>query len=133
MKQPRPRPLRNKDKKTENVIRICDTTSTVREAAMNIKPGVTSNASQINLNQTAEPRDVARAGASETSSASPSPVGDSIKLSNSSDLVQQALNAQSDTRAARVNQLKQLYENNQYYVDASAVSRSLISAHLSGD
>jgi flagellar biosynthesis anti-sigma factor FlgM len=100
---------------------------------MNIKPGVTSNASQINLNQTAEPRDVARAGSSETSSAGPSPVGDSIKLSNTSDLVQQALNAQSDTRAARVDQLKQLYASNQYNVDAGAVSRALIGAHLTGD
>ena len=99
---------------------------------MNIKPGDNSNPSQINLTQTSEPRDVSRTGASQPASVGGAQNTDSIALSNTSDLVQLALSAGVDARSARVQQLKELYENNQYYAEPLAVSRSLIDAHVSG-
>jgi len=101
---------------------------------MSIKTGDTTNASQINLNPTPEPRDVSRGGGSSVTSSSGAPqAADSIALSNTNALVQQALSAGTDERTARVQELKQLYDNNQYYADPVTVSRSLISAHISGD
>jgi len=98
---------------------------------MNIKTGAATNASQIDLNQTPEPREASRAGALGSQSAPPAT--DSIALSNTNELVQQALTAGTEVRAARVQELKQLYENNQYYSDPVAVSQSLITAHIAGE
>lgn len=100
---------------------------------MNVKPGDTSNASQINLNSTPEPRDVSRSSLAESNPSTDSPAADSIALSNTSNLVQLALNSGTEARAARVQELKQLYQSNQYYADPVSVSRSLISAHIAGD
>jgi flagellar biosynthesis anti-sigma factor FlgM len=57
---------------------------------------------------------------------------DSISLSNSPDLVQQALASSSPARMARVQELKALVQNNQYQPDAQEVSSALIDAHLAG-
>jgi flagellar biosynthesis anti-sigma factor FlgM len=59
--------------------------------------------------------------------------GDSVSLSNSPNLVQQALSSSSSARAARVQELKALVQSNQYEPDAQAVSQALISAHIAGD
>ena len=103
------------------------------EEAMNIKTSDATNASQINLNPTPEPRDVSRTSVPESSSQAGSPAPDSIALSNTSGLVQQALSSVSDARTARVNELQQLFQSNQYHADSLAVSRALISAHLAGE
>lgn len=100
---------------------------------MNIKTTDAAAASQVNLSQTLEPRDVSRAGVSESSSPGSAPAVDSIALSNTSDLVQLALQSGTDARAARVQELRQQIQNNQYQVDPLTVSRSLISAHLAGE
>jgi|HubBroStandDraft_1064217.scaffolds.fasta_scaffold109864_2 hypothetical protein len=101
---------------------------------MSIKTGDTTNAPQINLNPAPEPRDATRTGGSPVTSSAGSPqAADSIALSNTNALVQQALSAGTDERTARVQELKQLYDNNQYYADPLTVSRSLISAHIAGE
>jgi anti-sigma28 factor (negative regulator of flagellin synthesis) len=60
------------------------------------------------------------------------PGDDSISLSNTPNLVQQALNSSSSERSARVQELKALVQNNQYQPDAQEVSSALIDAHLTG-
>jgi flagellar biosynthesis anti-sigma factor FlgM len=71
------------------------------------------------------------AGASNLSTDS-TPGDDSVSLSSSPNLVQQALNSSSSARSARIQELKALVENNQYQPDAQEVSRALIGAHLTG-
>ena len=58
---------------------------------------------------------------------------DSISLTNSPNLVQQALASSSSARLARIAELKALVQNNQYLPDAMEVSRALVNAHLSGE
>ena len=91
------------------------------------------NLSQSNLNATnlSQTQESSRTAASSSASDS-SPSGDSISLSNSPDLVQQALAASSSVRQARIQELKALVANNQYNPDAEQVSRALINAHLTG-
>ncbi len=62
-----------------------------------------------------------------------STTADSITLTSTRDLVQQALNSGSEARLARILELKQQIESNQYQVDPLAVSRALIDAHLADD
>ncbi len=100
---------------------------------MRIKTGDMTDASQINLDQTRNTREVSDSSASGVTAANKSQGSDSIALSGISDLVSQAQSAGSDARAARVQQLKQLIESNQYPIDPVAVSRALISAHVAGD
>jgi anti-sigma28 factor (negative regulator of flagellin synthesis) len=91
-------------------------------------------ASRLNLDQTtasARTTDVAGSHASGASGATSG--ADSISLTSSSSLVQQALSAGSDARAARVQQLKALVQSNQYNPSAQEVSSALISAHIAGD
>jgi len=59
--------------------------------------------------------------------------GDSIVLSGAAGLVQQALSAGSDARAARVEQLKQQIQSGQYTVDAAAVGSAIVNAGITGD
>jgi flagellar biosynthesis anti-sigma factor FlgM len=92
-----------------------------------------SGASRLNLDQTSGSSRAAEAAASQSSAGNTSPGGDSISLSSSPNLVQQALNAGTSARAARVQQLKALVQSNQYQPDAQEVSRALISAHIAGD
>jgi flagellar biosynthesis anti-sigma factor FlgM len=90
--------------------------------------------SRLNLDQTQQSARTASAGASNsTSAADNSPGDDSISLSNSPNLVQQALASSSSARTARVQELKALVQSNQYQPDAQAVSVALINAHLTGD
>jgi flagellar biosynthesis anti-sigma factor FlgM len=92
--------------------------------------------SRLNLDQTQQSSRTASAGASKSTSTSAtgnSPGDDSISLSNSPNLVQQALASSSSARSARVQELKALVQSNQYQPDAQAVSVALINAHLTGD
>lgn len=95
--------------------------------------GDMTDASQINLDQTRSNREVVDTTASTPNSTVSSPSSDSITLSGISDLVQQALSAGTDARSARVQQLKQLIDSNQYSIDPVAVSNAIISAHLAGE
>jgi flagellar biosynthesis anti-sigma factor FlgM len=90
--------------------------------------------SRLNLDQTQQSARTAGAGAPKSTSATGnSPGDDSISLSNSPNLVQQALSSSSSARSARVQELKALVQSNQYQPDAQAVSVALINAHLTGD
>jgi flagellar biosynthesis anti-sigma factor FlgM len=96
----------------------------------NETPDVRPSLDQTSLNKTAA---TSRAGASNSASASSAPGDDSISLSNSPNLVQQALASSSSGRAARIQELRALVQNNQYQPDAQEVSQALINAHLTGD
>lgn len=88
------------------------------------------NLDQANLNKT---QGSARAAeASNVATTSGAPGDDSISLSNSPNLVQQALASSSSERSARIQDLKALVQNNQYQPDAQEVSSALINAHLTG-
>ena len=100
---------------------------------MRIYSGGDMDASQINLDQTRSSREVLDNTASNTNSTPSSSSSDSISLSGLGGIVQQALNAGADARAARVQQLKQLIESNQYPIDPVAVSNAIVGAHLAGE
>ena len=88
------------------------------------------NLDQANLNKTQGSSRAA--GSSNVAATSGAPGDDSISLSNSPNLVQQALASSSAERSARIQDLKALVQNNQYQPDAQEVSRALINAHLTG-
>ncbi|ERR1700734_3793262 len=91
-------------------------------------------ASRLNLDQTGASSRTTDAAASQTAGASGvTSAADSISLTSSSGLVQQALSAGSDARTARVQQLKALVQSNQYNPSAQEVSSALISAHIAGE
>lgn len=96
----------------------------------------TSGVSQLNLDQTNLNRTQAssRASGAGTNYATTdsTPGDDTISLSSSSNLVQQALNSPSTSRSARIQELKSLIQNNQYNPDAQELSSALINAHLAG-
>ena len=94
-----------------------------------------NNVSRMDLDKTQQSGRPAAPSSSSVSSsgADSTPGDDSISLSNSGNLVQQALASSSSARLARVQELKALVENNQYLPDAAEVSRALISAHLIGE
>jgi flagellar biosynthesis anti-sigma factor FlgM len=98
---------------------------------MIIKNSDSAGVSGMNLGQTSASRQIGNTAPSSSGSVDRTPANDSIALSNTSDLVQQALT--SDTRSARILQLRHLIETNQYNVDAGAVASALIDAHLVGD
>jgi len=75
----------------------------------------------------------ASAGAYQPATTDSTPGDDSISLSNSPNLIQQALDSASSARLARVQELKALVQNNGYQPDAQEVSRALINAHLTGE
>jgi flagellar biosynthesis anti-sigma factor FlgM len=87
------------------------------------------NLDQTSLNKTQGP---SRADASNSATTSSVTGDDTISLSNSPSLVQQALSSTSAARAARVQELKALVASGQYQPDAQEVSRALISAHIAG-
>ena len=76
----------------------------------------------MNLDQTSGSRQITNAASSSSGSVDRTPADDSIALSNTSDLVQQALTSGTDARSARILQLRHLIETNQYQVDAAAVA-----------
>jgi flagellar biosynthesis anti-sigma factor FlgM len=91
-------------------------------------------ASRLNLDQSGAPSRTTDAAASQAAGASGVTSGtDSISLTSSSSLVQQALSAGSDARAARVQQLKALVQSNHYNPSAQEISSALISAHIAGE
>jgi len=100
---------------------------------MMIKNGDTAGVSRPNLDQTSESRKVGNAAPSGSGSVARTPGEDSIALSNTSDLAQQALTSGEAVRSARILQLRHLIETNQYHIDATAVASALIDAHLAGD
>jgi flagellar biosynthesis anti-sigma factor FlgM len=100
---------------------------------MTIKNSDTAGVSQSNLDQTSASRKIGNAASSGSGSVDLTPADDSIALSNTSGLVQQALTSGTDARSARILQLQHLIETNQYHVDAAAVASALIDAHLLGD
>jgi len=95
----------------------------------NDAPGVT----QTNLDQSTAASRTSEAASAQPAGSPTSPVNDSISLSNSPNLVQQALSAGVSARSARVQQLKALIQSNQYQPSAQEVSRALIGAHIAGD
>jgi flagellar biosynthesis anti-sigma factor FlgM len=87
----------------------------------------------MELNPPQGTRAVSGPAGSESASSSSAPSADSIALSSTKDLVQQAMGAGSEARLARVAALRQQVASGQYLVDALAVSRALIGAHLAGE
>jgi anti-sigma28 factor (negative regulator of flagellin synthesis) len=92
----------------------------------------TSDVSRLNLEKTPGSTPNAGAGASKFSTTDSTPGSDSVSLSNSPNLVQQALNASSSERTSRVQELKALVQSNQFQSDAQEVSRALIGASITG-
>jgi flagellar biosynthesis anti-sigma factor FlgM len=94
----------------------------------------TPDVSLLNLDKTQGSSPAVAAKTSQSSAtADTTPGDDSISLSNSPNLVQQALASSSSARSARVQELKALVESNQYQPDATEVSRALINAHIAGN
>jgi flagellar biosynthesis anti-sigma factor FlgM len=91
------------------------------------------DASLLNLDKTQSSSPATGATASKFAANTDSTPGDdSISLSNSPNLVQQALNSSSPARSARIAELKALVANNQYQPDAQEVGSAIINAHLGG-
>ncbi|HLK21802.1 MAG TPA: flagellar biosynthesis anti-sigma factor FlgM [Bryobacteraceae bacterium] len=100
---------------------------------MKIKTSDTPDATRMELNPTRAARESIGTSLSSSISGNRTSSSDSIAISGTGSLVQQAINAGADDRAARVQALQQQYQSGNYQVDAIAVSRSLIAAHLSGE
>jgi flagellar biosynthesis anti-sigma factor FlgM len=88
--------------------------------------------SLLNLDKTQSSPPASAPGAVSKSAAGSTPGGDTVSLSNSPNLVQQALASSSAARSARVQELKALVQSNQYQPDAMEVSGALIDAHIAG-
>jgi anti-sigma28 factor (negative regulator of flagellin synthesis) len=96
----------------------------------------TPGASRLNLDQTSQTNASSRtkeAGASQSSTGPAAPGTDSTSLTSSANLIQQALTAGVDARAARIQQLRALVQNNQYQPSPQDVSRAVIGAHIAGE
>jgi flagellar biosynthesis anti-sigma factor FlgM len=90
------------------------------------------DASSLNLDATQSSARAAGGAAPAPTTTESTPGNDSISLSNTPNLVQQALNSSSSARSARIQELKALVQSNQYNPDAQEVSSALIDAHLAG-
>lgn len=99
---------------------------------MIINNNLTPDVPLLNLDKTQNSSPTASAAASQSASTDTSPGDDSISLSNSPNLVQQALNSSSAARTARTQELKALVASNQYQPNAQEVSSALIDAHIAG-
>ena len=60
------------------------------------------------------------------------PTSDRIDLGAQNDLVAQAQTAGTDSRAARIEQLRLLVQSGQYQVDPVALSQSIVQSALNG-
>jgi flagellar biosynthesis anti-sigma factor FlgM len=100
---------------------------------MKIKTSDTPDATRMDLNPTRGTREADSSAASSSVSPNRTPSSDSIAISGTSNLVQQALGSGSAARAARVLELQKLVQSGQYQADPIAVSRALIAAHLAGE
>jgi flagellar biosynthesis anti-sigma factor FlgM len=99
----------------------------------NETPDVSRSLDKATVDQTQGSSRTAGTGASKPSTTDSTPGDDSISLSNSPNLVQQALASGSFARSARIQELKALIQNNQYQPSAEEVGRALINAHLTGE
>lgn len=90
------------------------------------------NAPELAVDQARASRQTDGANATSSNATGISAGSDSIALSSTKDLVQRALSAGSETRLARILELRQQVQSNQYQVDPLAVSNALIDAHLAG-
>jgi anti-sigma28 factor (negative regulator of flagellin synthesis) len=99
---------------------------------MTINNGAQPNDAISNLDRASSSREVGTGGASESASTNSTNKEDWITLSNGSELIQQARTAQSPDRTARIQQIKNLIQTDQYNVDPVTVGRALVDAHLSG-
>lgn len=88
--------------------------------------------SQTALGKAQESSRASSTAASAATGPDASPGDDSISLSSSPNLVQQALNSPSPARAARTQELKALVATGQYNPDAQQVASALVDAHLAG-
>ena len=100
---------------------------------MKIKTSDTPDATRMELNPTRATRQADGPAASNSVSPNATSSSDSIAISGTNGLVQQALAAGSATRAARVAELQKQFQSGQYQVDSVAVSRALIATHLAGE
>ncbi len=100
---------------------------------MKINPGDTPDTTRMDLNSTRATSETEGAAAPNSGSGNRTSSSDSIALSTTNGLIQQALGAGSAARAARVIELQQQFQSGQYQVDPMAVSRALISSHLAGE
>jgi flagellar biosynthesis anti-sigma factor FlgM len=100
---------------------------------MNIKTGDPAGMPRLDLDPTRGSRDVNSLTTSRPASVEPAPSSDSIALSFTRDLVQQALTSGDAARAARIAELRGAIADGSYQVDAVAVSRALIEDLLAGD
>lgn len=100
---------------------------------MNINNDHTGSVSHFDLQRTSGARQAASAPPSNSPPGGRASLQDSISLSINNEIVQQALNAGAAARSSRIEELKQLVATNRYPVDAAAVSRALVQAHLRGD
>jgi len=96
---------------------------------MRINNITSKDASQVELNQASATRDASTADSKGSTTGAGLGL-DSIALSGVSSLVPLVLNAGNDVRSQRVAELKAQYESNTYNIDPVAVSRALISEHL---
>jgi anti-sigma28 factor (negative regulator of flagellin synthesis) len=100
---------------------------------MKIKTSDTPDATRMELNPTRAARESSGTASSSSVTGNRTSSSDSIAISGTGSLVQQAANAGAADRAARVLALQQQYQSGKYQVDAVAVSRALIAAHLAGE
>jgi flagellar biosynthesis anti-sigma factor FlgM len=100
---------------------------------MIINNNQTPDISPSNLGNTQSPSRATGTGAYRSAPTDGTPGDDSISLSNSPNLLQQALASSSSARSARVLELQALVRNGQYQPAAQEVSRAMIEAHLTGD
>ncbi len=98
---------------------------------MIINNNPTPDVSSLNLDPTQSSARTA-GGAAPAPTTDSTPGTDSISLSNSPNLVQQALSSSSSARSARIQELRALVQSNQYNPDAREVSSALIDAHIAG-
>jgi anti-sigma28 factor (negative regulator of flagellin synthesis) len=100
---------------------------------MKIHSGDVPDTMEIQIDQARQSREVTDSTGPTTGSKAGTGSSDSIALTGVSDVVQLALNAGTNERADRVQQLKQLVDSNQYATDPAALSRAMIGAQLTGD
>jgi anti-sigma28 factor (negative regulator of flagellin synthesis) len=137
----RPQPPPSRWRKLKYAGKIFDTKAFDEDSGLgeepmtvnNINNNETPGTSRLNLDQTSGSSRTTEASATNASAGAAGTGSDSISLTNSLHLVQQALTAGTSARAARVQQLKALVQSNQYNPSAQEISSALISAHLAGD
>ncbi len=57
----------------------------------------------------------------------PGPAKDAVTVTTGSHLLQQAMNAESQSRASRIGELREQFQQGKYVVDAKALSQALVA------